>query len=134
MKVYFIFEEHDGFYELKAIAKNPEILTSNFGSEIVIYHCNWDTEEDYFGNSGLWDLPYEVYDVWSGTIKIEVELDDYFDSWAYFSKACEAYEEDTGEDVDWCVVFFETYADGELVETDRPDIEGLVNKLKSYLQ
>lgn len=134
MRVYFSFYEEDGNYELEAIALNPETIIEAFG-EIPVYYYDWESEVDFFSpmiDPG--DHPYDIYNIWSGIIKKEEDLDAYFSSWDEFRKACDAYEQETGEDVDWYVSWTDTYVDGILVQSTRPDIETLVAKLKSYLQ
>lgn len=134
MRVYFSFYEEDGNYELEAIALSPETIIEAFG-EIPVYYYDWESEVDFFSpmiDPG--DYPYEIYNVWSGVIKKEEDLDAYFSSWSEFRKVCDAYEQETGKDIDWYVSWTDTYVDGVLVQSTRPDIETLVAKLKSYLQ
>ncbi len=135
MRVYFSFtEEYPSFErELQGIALDPNILLESFGKDTVIYYYDWDTEEEFFSPMVAEDQDVcEVYDVFLGVIKRHDELDMYFNSWKEFIVACDKYGEETGEELDWDIEWTEEYKDGKLVNTTRPNIEELVDKLKSY--
>ena len=134
MTLYFQLEYNSDLdrYLLQSISLDPRFLKTSNGP---IYYSEWDSKNSSFDTFNLEaDVePWDYFKVWEGIVKKEVALDDSFESWKQFSDAVDLYEKETGEVMDWYVSWYETYEKGKLIKSDRPDVEGIINKLHEYI-